>query len=142
MIKLINIRDINILKAALLKDAIYQGIYGVDFWDDNLIDIKAMYFLGVDKQDKPVGVLEIMLETKSSLSFHGGVYKTHRGKGHKIIEDCLKQMNKYYPDYVFWTKVRGSNKISMKAMEKMGCKVFGELPKADGNESLYFYKWR
>jgi hypothetical protein len=140
MTSLAAVKDRAEISSLLEKDDLFKEIYQVDEWHPSIISLQHSYYKVIDNK-KLVGIFMVSSESKTSLSFHGGVFKKYRGDTTRIVTNILKQIKKHLPNFVIWTKVSSNNPMALGLVKSLGCREFGRLPMAVDKNELIFYRW-
>lgn len=141
MINLLAIRNPELITKAFLRDDIYKPIKFSDTWSDKFVLPHAFYYLILEEKETK-GILELVQESPTSISFHGGVYKEHRGDSARYLSEILRQLREYLPKHTFWTKIDETNTPAIKMVESINCEQVGKIEGANYENAWLLYRWK
>lgn len=138
MIQFKRLHDRDDIKEAFKKDNLYKSVLQIEnleSWDP---EHSYNWYLGYEDGNK-VGVLLVIHESKTAISFHAGLYKEFLGSGSRYLDEILDQFHTNLPEYQVWTKTLDTNQAAIKCLKRTGFKQTGYIPNAYNEQSILIF---
>lgn len=120
MINLINITSRSEILELLIKEEMYKAVAGsedIDVVDGNLDNA---HWYRLNKDNETIGLMILIPMFSNCWSFHGGLYKAHRGiNTSEILKECISKLREIYK-CVFVTTILEQNIPAIKLVQKTG----------------------
>lgn len=131
------------IKDLILKDELYKNILGLDSLDNFSPDLVHSVWFKVIENNNLIGIALITPFCANCITFHGGIYKEHRGQfSGARLQICLDYIKSLYPKYVILMPVNSSNIPAQKLVAKSKFKLKTKIINGCGKDHLFIYAER